>query len=176
MNNLKEFHFRSKLKEAVHIYLASQIVTYEEIKEIQNTFEKIDKDGDGKITKEELLEEYKKFMKVDEADTLADKIMENLDQDQDGNIDFTEFLISSKKTRKSISYEQLEIAFKMFDIDGDGCITANEIKAILGDGQLAEDATWVELLKEADSNGDGCIDIKEFLLFMNSTKNIDFFS
>ena len=61
----------------------------------------------------------------------------------------------------------------MFDIDGSGTITVDEIRHALGDGQIAEDDTWMMVLKEADTNGDGCIDLKEFAALMQTiNKNI----
>ena len=163
---LKDFNCESKLKEAVQVFLASQVVSYQDIKAFKRSFQLIDKDGDGKITKSELLVEYQKIMSLDEADKLTDEIIEKLDQDNDGNIDYTEFLVSCMNNQKHISTENLEIAFKMFDIDGSGTITPDEIRAILENGQLAEENAWKELLQEADTNGDGCIDLKEFIALM----------
>ena len=172
LNNLKDFNCQYKLKEAVHIFLASQVVTHEEIKNVKKAFQKLDIDGDGKITREELIGEYRKFMKIEDAGVLADQIIGKLDQDKDGNINFTEFLVSCNQNQKHLSYENLMIAFEMFDVDGSGTITADEIRNVLENGQLTEDNAWKELLLEADTNGDGCIDFKEFAAMMNSMNAI----
>jgi Ca2+-binding EF-hand superfamily protein len=57
----------------------------------------------------------------------------------------------------------------MFDIDRSGTITVNEIKMILNDGDCQDDAVFHEIMKEADTNGDGVIDLREFLNLMSST-------
>ncbi|OMJ90109.1 hypothetical protein SteCoe_7597 [Stentor coeruleus] len=176
LNNLKEFNCQSKLKEAVHIFLATQIATYDDLKSFKASFQKLDKDGDGKITKYELIEEYCKTMNIAEAERLAIKIIDKLDQDKDGNIDYTEFLMTCTQRQRNVSLDELEIAFKMFDIDGNGSITADEIRGILENGQITEEETWKELLKEADTNGDGCIDLREFINLMNAFKTTDRFS
>jgi calcium-dependent protein kinase len=175
LKNLKEFTFKSKLKEAVQIFLATQIMTHEEIKSIKKIFQSIDKNGDGKITKQELINEYSKNHSIEEAKLISDQIITKLDRDNDGNIDYTQFLVSCSEFKKITSRESLEIAFKMFDIDGSGLITVEEIKSVLGNAQLEEldDDEWAELVKEVDINGDGGIDLKEFMIMMTSLKNFD---
>ena len=114
------------------------------------------------------MEEYKKIMNIEEANKTVDEIILRLDQDQDGNIDYTEFLVSCADYQKVLSHENLKIAFQMFDTDGSGTITVDEIKMTLDGGQLADDEAWDLILKEADSNGDGCIDLKEFIELMQN--------
>jgi Ca2+-binding EF-hand superfamily protein len=108
-------------------------------------------------------------MSKEEAEKISYEIVNRLDQDEDGNIDYTEFLASCIERQKQISLDNLEIAFNMFDIDRSGTITINEIKMILNDGENQDDAIYQEILNEADSNGDGVIDLKEFLSLMSST-------
>ena len=156
------------MKEAVHIFLASQVVSNEELKVIRKNFQMLDKDGDGKITRQELFAEYIKTNNVNDANRIVDEVLARLDQDGDGNIDYTEFLVSCSDYQRLISQENLEIAFKMFDVDGSGTITVDEIKSTLQNGQNAEDETWDLMLKEADTNGDGVIDLKEFKALMQN--------
>ena len=47
--------------------------------------------------------------------------------------------------------------FAQLDMDGDGFITAKELRSVLG-----EDAAVSSLIQEADKNGDGKIDFQEF--------------
>jgi len=57
----------------------------------------------------------------------------------------------------------------MFDADGSGKISAKELKDVLGtEGELADKplSYWENVLKEADSNGDGEIDYNEFIEMM----------
>ena len=50
----------------------------------------------------------------------------------------------------------------MFDRDGSGKITAEELNYILGDDEMKNNPIWNEIITEADTNGDGALDIKEF--------------
>lgn len=167
--NLKNFNCESMLKSAVHVYIASQISSYEDLKYFKNCFQQIDQDGNGKITREELILEYSKRMSVEEATKVSEEIIEKLDQDDDGEIDYTEFLVSCLERQKQVSLTELEAAFNVFDRDGNGSITVDEIKLILDTGEVEDEATWNEILREADTNGDGAIDLKEFFALMSTT-------
>jgi calcium-dependent protein kinase len=61
-----------------------------------------------------------------------------------------------------LSRERLEIAFRAFDTDGSGTITADELRAMLGKHHDYDEQMWNELIAEVDSNGDGVIDMNEF--------------
>jgi len=56
----------------------------------------------------------------------------------------------------------------MFDKDGSGNLTVEEIMAVLGkDSDTLKDKPYFEqLVKEVDTDGDGVINYKEFLLMM----------
>ena len=54
--------------------------------------------------------------------------------------------------------EKLYSAFKLFDTDGDGTITSQELQNVLGQDEDYKDKDekfWQELVKEADLNDDG---------------------
>ena len=65
--------------------------------------------------------------------------------------------------------ERLVEAFKHFDKDGNGKISAKEIKKVLGSGgkKYGNDNIWKQIIKEADEDGDGQITFLEFQKMMN---------
>jgi hypothetical protein len=51
----------------------------------------------------------------------------------------------------------------LFDVDGSGCITADEIKKVLGGNSIGiEEEEWDKIVDEVDENGDGEISFQEF--------------
>ena len=60
-----------------------------------------------------------------------------------------------------------ELVFKMFDLDGDGLITADELVSVLA--ELGEHVTPDEAaarIHKGDTDGDGRIDLAEFQAMM----------
>lgn len=69
------------------------------------------------------------------------------------------------------SDKRLEQAFKMFDKDNDGMISAKEIKNVLGkDAEISIDI-WKNIIQEVDINGDGQVSLEEFKKIMMNSIN-----
>lgn len=63
----------------------------------------------------------------------------------------------------------------MFDQNGDGLISIEEIKSLLGASKVQtsiNEEEWEDLIREVDINGDGKIDFDEFLEMMKSQGHI----
>jgi calcium-dependent protein kinase len=162
LENLKSFRVEQKLQHAVLTFIASQFINREESKKLAETFRNIDKNGDGKLSKEELLEAYTTTMKSEDAIEEVEKIMRQVDINKSGFIDYTEFVTACAKKESMLSIDNLESAFKAFDFDGSGKITALELREMLGGEISAGDEVWSRLIEEVDQDKDGEIDLKEF--------------
>ena len=65
----------------------------------------------------------------------------------------------SKKIKDTDTEEEIRDAFRIFDKDGNGLISANELKHIMANlGEKLTDEELDEMMREADTNGDGQID------------------
>ena len=168
LRDLSNFTTNSKLKDAVYTFLASQIISHDELMSLKKDFQTIDSNGDGKITKDELMEQYLKLMDEDEAIRTVDSIIREVDSNENGDIDYTEFLKACMNQKKNLSKENLEKAFSVFDQDGSGEITLSEIIGLLGEKNEVNMSVWEGFIKEVDSNGDGKIDFKEFIRTISS--------
>ena len=71
---------------------------YEDESEILETFKKYDTNGDGYITKDEMMAVMSKMTFVANKDEEVEKCLKDLDADGDGRISYAEFLIKLKMT------------------------------------------------------------------------------
>ena len=69
-----------------------------------------------------------KFISMEEID----EIFARIDADGSGFIDYTEFIVASMDMVEMLTSKKLEAAFKMFDKDGSGSISGDELKEALG--------------------------------------------
>ena len=140
----------------------SEHLTEDKIAEFREAFEIFDKNRDGFITIKELAEIMKNLGQNPTEAELTDMINE-VDIDGNGNIDFKEFLgLMARKMRDT--EEELFKAFKVFDRDGNGLISATGLKhAMISLGEKITDEEADEMIKEADIDGDGYINYEEFV-------------
>lgn len=167
LKNLKSFRAEQKLQQAAYTFIASQLTTKEERQQLMETFKALDTNGDGTLSREEILEGYKQLMDEEEAEAEVNRIMQMVDLDKSGAIDYTEFITATLDKKKMMSKERLEQAFAIFDKDGNGTISHDELREILG-GQLSnlDEKVWRDIIHEVDTNGDGVISLEEFTAMM----------
>ena len=123
----------------------------------------MDRDKDGRLTKEEILAGYEMHELAIPENIHA--IIRSCDADGSGFVDYTEFITAAMNWNSVLSEEKLEHAFSAYDTDGSGKISLEELKNFIGEEKYS-DAVWEEILSEADTNGDGEIDLQEFKTLM----------
>jgi len=63
--------------------------------------------------------------------------------------------------------QELREAFKVFDKNGDGKISAEELKEVMGNlGETLTEDEIGQMIMEADTNKDGYVDYEEFCRMM----------
>jgi len=136
-------------------------------------FKLLDKDGDGTLSLVELQEVFTNLnFKFTENE--LKKMVATIDKNKDGQIDLDEFMImmrrkvSNSSSKYSLSYEdELKEAFDVFDKDGNGKITAQELAdtmKALGENLTPEDIEF--MMSEVDQDNDKEIDFEEFKKMM----------
>lgn len=87
--NLKKFKTQMFFQRAVLTYLASQKMSKKDEEKLRKTFEMIDTNKDGFISKAELVEGYKAMhKKPNKAKRDVKSILLNIDLNNNGNIDY----------------------------------------------------------------------------------------
>ena len=78
-------------------------------------------------------------------------------------------LVLCSKMKDTDSEEEILEAFKVFDKDGNGFISAAELRHIMTNlGEKLTDEEVDEMIREADIDGDGQINYEEFVKMMMS--------
>lgn len=165
---MANFNAQQKLKQATYTFIVSQLLTKQEKEKIDNIFRAMDSDCDGKLSKEEIKAGYSEHFGRDLGDDEIDTIFRRVDSDLSGAIDYSEFVVATMNEESLMSKNRLESAFKAFDVDGNGFISPDEIKQILGftkDGGM-DDKAVEKIIAQVDENGDGEISYEEFATMM----------
>ena len=165
---LKNHKTQQKLQEAVIIFIVGQIATREDMQECQDAFKCLDGNNDGKISQEELVVGFLPIF-GDAAEEEVDKIFRQIDIDGSGFIDYSEWVIATIDKKQLFSPEKLRIAFNLFDKDGGGTISLDEVKEVLCSGQEIEDSAWNRINQELqliDADGSGELDFEEFCIML----------
>lgn len=130
--------------------------------ELLRAFQSLDKNNDGKLSKEELIEGFTETMGQTAAELEVQRILSTADLDKNGTIDYSEFISATIDKRKLLSKERLKAAFQLFDRDDNGYISSAELKQVLDQGKKFDENVWSNMIKEVDFNGDGEISYQEF--------------
>ena len=142
-------------------------LTEEQIPAFKEAFQIFDKNGDGSITTKEL-GTVMRSLGQNPSDEEVRQMIEEVDEDKSETIDFKEFLgLMARKMKETDAEDELLEAFKVFDRDGNGKISAHELRYVmLSSGEDLTEQDIQEMVMEADIDGDGFIDYQEFVKIM----------
>ncbi|XP_065854601.1 calmodulin-like protein 8 [Euphorbia lathyris] len=143
------------------------VLTEDQITEFQEAFCLLDKDGDGRITLDELATAIKSIEQNPTEEELHFMINE-VDINGNGTIEFGEFLnVIARKMKECDAEEELKEAFKVFDKDRDGFISPTELRHVMMNlGEILSDEEVELMIREADLDGDGLVNYEEFVRMM----------
>jgi calmodulin len=144
-------------------------LTEKQIAEFKKAFSYFDKDGDGTITTKELGSVLRSYGQRPTEAELQDMISE-MDPDGNGTIDFPEFLsMTTAKMKDTDSEEKIRETFRVLDKDGNGFISAAELRHVMTNlGERLSDEEVEEMIREVDIDGDGQVNYEEFVQVMMS--------
>merc|ERR1719414_567387 len=172
VDNLRNFRSQNKLKKAALHVIAGQL-DEDQIKALRETFQGLDSNGDGLLTSAEMKEGLQNAGLKDVPMDLQ-AILEDVDSDGSGVIDYTEFLAATLDKRLYLQEDVCWSAFRIFDRNGDGKISRQELEQVLGNEEVetvVEANTLADLMKQVDGDGDGMIDFAEFMAMMRGEGN-----
>ena len=167
INNLKNYKCESILQETALMYLVHNYPDLTEIENAYKLFNKIDINGDGKITSAILYKGICKYWEGNPEKEISE-IFEVLDRDHNNYIGYEEFVRAV--IDKSIFLEEnvLKFAFKYFDTNNKGEITYESIQNIFRGHIKSEsiDESLKKIMEEVDKDKDGKINYNDFCELM----------
>lgn len=147
--------------------------------DIRKVFNKFDKNGDGKISGDELREILLALGSGATVEEVA-RMMRELDKDGDGYIDLDEFTAEFQRAEVAAgedgadqsvaSNKELKDAFDLYDIDGNGLISASELHSVLKKlGESCSLRDCKKMISQVDKDGDGHVNFEEFKKMMSNS-------
>jgi len=95
LDNLVHFHSHNTMKAATLTFIGSQLISKAEREKLGTIFKALDKNSDGKLSKEEVKEGYFEIYGRLISDDELDRMFDAVDTDRSGFIDYTEFVVAS---------------------------------------------------------------------------------
>ncbi|XP_076436121.1 Kv channel-interacting protein 4-like isoform X2 [Babylonia areolata] len=130
----------------------------------------------GIVNEETFKEIYAQFFPQGDATAYAHYVFNTFDHDHNGSISFEEFVMGLSVLSRGTLQERLQWAFSLYDINGDGIITKDEMLDIVTAiyemmGRYTEPSIDENTAKEhvervfqkMDLNRDGVISVEEFM-------------
>ncbi|KAL4291437.1 hypothetical protein GQ457_14G000480 [Hibiscus cannabinus] len=139
--------------------------------ELKKIFQMFDRNGDGAITKKELNDSLES-MGIFIPDGELTHMIERIDANNDMCIDIDEFgelYRSIMENNDGEEEEDMKEAFNVFDRNGDGYISEDELRSVLNSlglkqGKATEDCK--RMIRKVDVDGDGRVNFMEFKQMM----------
>lgn len=107
LGNLLSFNAVQKMQQATMSMMVQNMITKEEISKLQQVFQALDKNKDGKLQYDELLSGYEEFY-GEFAKEEVDRIFRLVDVDNSGEIDFSEFVTATVNRNELLQEEKLK--------------------------------------------------------------------
>ncbi|XP_057770400.1 probable calcium-binding protein CML36 [Salvia miltiorrhiza] len=136
--------------------------------ELKQAFEMIDRDGDGKIEKEELERLLRRIGAEPPSQEELKLMLSEVDRDGDGCISLEEFYAIGSAFAPPACGGEMRETFDFFDSDRDGRITAEELLEVfktIGDARCTLEECR-RMIRGVDRNGDGFVCFEDFTRMM----------
>ena len=165
--NLENYKSDNLIKCAVIAYLVHQNTHLDQCKMASKLFRSIDLEHDGKLSKNELINAYIKYLGLNQQQAVnkADYIFRNIDNDSNGMIESEEFIRACINPIIFNSPNYLSSAFSYFDKDNDGSISVEEVEEKFFQCSNKSQSARTKLqamFNQIDTNKDGIISYDEF--------------
>lgn len=127
LQSLKSFASVSRFKRVSHVLLAQ--AKDHNMVDLKRCFLAMDKDGNGMLSMQEMKDAFSSVSGIDEAELT--RLFEAIDSNGDEKIEYGEFLSFCMMQQLDNSEQAAWVAFKAFDLNGNGFVSLQEIREVL---------------------------------------------
>jgi len=123
----------------------------------------------GELSKAKFMAMYSKMFPSGNVETFSENIFRTFDTNKNGTVGFREFMLALHVTSKGSPEDKLRLAFRMYDVDGNGTIELAEMKRVVGavydmlGTQENKRGSAEELFSKMDQNSDGTVSQDQFI-------------
>lgn len=171
LKGLRNFTSYTYIQNIIYFYSTSLILRKEEKQKLSMLFSELDKDHDGKLSKDELTKAFQlSGRSLERSTTLVNKILRELSIEEGDGIEYSHFLVTCCKKQETFNENLLRKAFDIWDADKKGYIDMNDIKDIILQGFDEDNRGMMNfkdnLIEELELEGIQRIEFDNFLEIM----------
>ena len=166
LTKLKKLRKKTKFYQLILTYLSYHFSDNKLLNEINQLYEKLDKNMDFQISQSEIFKAYKEAKIVIKSKEV-ENIINSMDFNDNGDIDYEEFVRMCIPKEKLFTEKNLENAFLMLDNEKKGFITPQKIIDFIESSQKINEELKSQIESEIIDLADEIIDLdgfKEFIL------------
>lgn len=162
LKSVRSFFFGAKLAKYVREIISASM-SETDVKNLGNIFVDIDDDGDGLISRDQLIEAIKNNFNFNDEELIEQILKSYKSEDK---INYNSFISLASSINDLPDYEKrVDKVFKLFDRKKKGQINAEDIKKAMSKLKIFEKESisfWQSCIDEVDKNKNGYLTLEDF--------------
>jgi len=169
LQNMKKFKPGFHFSQIMNGFISYNFICESEISNLRKVFKLLDSNGDGMLSKDEIIQGYKDA-KITYSEEDLEEFLKIVDNNFSGMIEFEEFIRACSDKKKLLSEENLRTAFEILDEDRNGEITKEEIKTMFFEQAKISDNVLEEFLTQINKQKSETINFEDFKKIMSELR------
>lgn len=156
----KDLAFKSKLQEALFSYIVNKTLAEKHKEKIYAQFKLLDKNGDGTISKNELLNNIE-HLSYNVSKKEIDDAFDAIDKNNDNCVTFSEFANAMINRQELLYVKNVLSVFRKFDKNNNGRLAIDDFRYVFENMAELPKEEIAKYLDSVDIDGDGLVSFNE---------------